>query len=68
MIYLKPGEEQFVPSAALPVLSLVGSPEQVLARARQYRDAGANNLALQVIPGMARDLIEEFSEQVIAKL
>ena len=68
MIYLKPGEEQFVPSAALPALSLVGSPEQVLTRARQYRDAGADNLALQVIPGMARDLIEEFSEHVIAKL
>jgi 5,10-methylenetetrahydromethanopterin reductase len=68
MIYLKPGEEAFVPTAALPVLSLVGSPEQVLERAREYADAGVDNLALQVIPGMARDLIDEFSEHVISKL
>ena len=68
MIYLKPGEEQFVPTEALPILSLVGSPEQVRERARQYAEAGVDNLALQVVPGMARELIEEFSRHVIAKL
>ncbi len=68
MIYLKPGEEQFVPTEALPILSLVGWPEQVRERARQYAEAGVDNLALQVVPGMARGLIEEFSRHVIAKL
>ena len=46
----------------------VGSPEQVLERAQQYAEAGVDNLALQVVPGMARELIEEFSRQVIARL
>ena len=68
MIYLKPGEESFVPTEALPILSLVGSPEAALERARQYAEAGVDNLALQVIPGMARDLIDEFSTHVISKL
>ncbi len=68
MIYLKPGEEQFVPTDGLPILSLVGSPEQTLERAQQYAEAGVDSLALQVVPGMARELIEEFSRHVIPKL
>ena len=68
MMYLKPGEERFVSPDLVPILSLTGSPEEVLARARQYADAGIDNLGLQVVPGMARELIEEFSRHVIAKL
>jgi 5,10-methylenetetrahydromethanopterin reductase len=68
MIYLKPGEESFVPTDALPLLSVVGTPEAALERARQYADAGVDNLALQALPGMARELIDEFSTHVISKL
>jgi len=68
MIYLKPGEESFVPTESLPTLAVVGSPEAALERVRQYAEAGVDNLALQVVPGMAADLIEEFSKHVIARL
>jgi alkanesulfonate monooxygenase SsuD/methylene tetrahydromethanopterin reductase-like flavin-dependent oxidoreductase (luciferase family) len=67
MAYLKPGEEAFV-SEGLLRISLVGSAGEVLQRVRDLRDAGLDNLALQVMPGQARDLIEEFSRDVIAKL
>jgi 5,10-methylenetetrahydromethanopterin reductase len=67
MIYLKPGEESFVPTDALPLLSVVGTPEAALERARQYADAGVDNLALQAVPGLARELIDEFSTHVISK-
>lgn len=68
MIYLKPGEEAFVPTPALPTLAVVGSPEVALERVQQYAEAGVDNLALQVVPGMASDLIAEFSKHVIPKL
>ncbi len=68
MIYLKPGEEAFVPTDALPRLAVVGSPEAALERVQQYAAAGVDNLALQVVPGQAADLIDEFSKHVIAKL
>jgi hypothetical protein len=67
MAYLKPGEEAFV-SEGLLGISLVGPADEVRQRVRDLRDAGLDNLALQVMPGQARDLIEEFSRDVIAKL
>jgi hypothetical protein len=30
--------------------------------------AGVDNVALQALPGMGRDLVEEFGREVIAKL
>ena len=68
MMYLKAGEEAFVAEELIPFLSLTGDPDEVLTRARELAAAGVDNLALQVIPGMTRDLIEEFSKHVIAKL
>jgi alkanesulfonate monooxygenase SsuD/methylene tetrahydromethanopterin reductase-like flavin-dependent oxidoreductase (luciferase family) len=68
MIYLKDGEEAFVAEELIPILSLTGSADVVLQRVRELADAGVDNLALQAIPGMGRDLIEEFGTHVIAKL
>jgi 5,10-methylenetetrahydromethanopterin reductase len=68
MIYLKEGEEAFVPEELIPALTLSGRPEEVLERVRGLADAGVDNLALQAIPGMGRELVEEFSKHVIAKL
>jgi alkanesulfonate monooxygenase SsuD/methylene tetrahydromethanopterin reductase-like flavin-dependent oxidoreductase (luciferase family) len=68
MMYLKEGEEAFVPEVMIPFLSLTGHGDEVLERVRLLRDAGVDNLALQANPGMAREMIEEFSEHVIAKL
>ena len=68
MMYLKPGEEQFVPEWMIPLTTLTGRSDEVLARVRELRDAGVDNLALQAVPGHGRELIEEFSKNVIAKL
>lgn len=68
MAFLKPGEEAFLSQELLPFLSLVGRPDEVLERVRALRAAGVDNLALHVQSGDARDMVEEFSKHVIAKL
>jgi len=68
MIYLKKGEEAFVPPEMIPLLSLTGDPDTVLQRVRELADAGVDNLALQALPGTGREMIEEFSRHVIQRL
>jgi alkanesulfonate monooxygenase SsuD/methylene tetrahydromethanopterin reductase-like flavin-dependent oxidoreductase (luciferase family) len=68
MLYLKPGEECFVIPEMIPLLSFTGTKGEVLERCRAYAAAGLDNLALQALPGMGRDLIEEFSRDVIARI
>lgn len=68
MIYLKPGEEAFVPTDLIPYLSLTGDPGAVRERVKELAAAGIDNLAIQVIPGMARELIDEFASEVIGKV
>jgi alkanesulfonate monooxygenase SsuD/methylene tetrahydromethanopterin reductase-like flavin-dependent oxidoreductase (luciferase family) len=68
MMYLKKGEEQFVPEWMVSLTTLTGHGDEVLERVRELRDAGVDNLALQAVPGRARELIEEFSKNVITKL
>jgi len=68
MMYLKEGEEAFVPEALIPLMTLTGRSDEVLEQVRALRDAGVDNLALQAMPGLGREMIEEFSEHVIAKL
>jgi alkanesulfonate monooxygenase SsuD/methylene tetrahydromethanopterin reductase-like flavin-dependent oxidoreductase (luciferase family) len=47
---------------------MTGTPEEVRERCRLYAEAGVDHLALQAVPGMGRDLIEEFGREVIARL
>jgi len=68
MMYLKPGEEAFVQRDLIPVLTLTGEPAQVRERVRAFADAGVDNLAVQAIPGLARELIEEFGREVIGRV
>jgi 5,10-methylenetetrahydromethanopterin reductase len=68
MIYLKEGEEKFVSQELIPLLSLTASAEEIRARARGLAAAGVDNLALQAMPGLGADLIDEFGREVIAKL
>lgn len=68
MVFLKEGEERFVREDAIAFLSLTGTADRVRERVRALAAAGVDNLALQVLPGQARELIEEFSKEVIAKL
>jgi 5,10-methylenetetrahydromethanopterin reductase len=68
MMYLKPGEEVFVPADLIPALTLTGDPEQVRDRVHALAAAGVDNLAVQVIPGLAPELIEEFGRDVIGRV
>jgi 5,10-methylenetetrahydromethanopterin reductase len=68
MMYLKPGEEAFVRPELTPVLSLTGPADEVRERCRGLATAGVDNVALQAIPGLGRDLIEEFGRDVIGRL
>jgi 5,10-methylenetetrahydromethanopterin reductase len=68
MLYLKAGEESFVIPEMVPLLSLTGSAEDVRGRCRELAGAGVDNVALQALPGMGSDLVEEFGREVIAKL
>jgi alkanesulfonate monooxygenase SsuD/methylene tetrahydromethanopterin reductase-like flavin-dependent oxidoreductase (luciferase family) len=68
MMYLKPGEEAFVQPDLIPTLTLTGDPGRVRERVRALAAAGVDNLAVQVIPGLARELIDEFGREVIGRL
>jgi len=68
MMYLKKGEDAFVIPEMIPVLSMTGTPDDVLERCRTFAAAGVDNLALQAVPGMGRDLIEEFSRDIIRRM
>jgi 5,10-methylenetetrahydromethanopterin reductase len=68
MLYLKPGEEAFVMPELIPLLSLTGRAGDVREHCREMAAAGVDNVALQVLPGMGRDLVEEFGREVIARL
>jgi 5,10-methylenetetrahydromethanopterin reductase len=68
MLYLKPGEEAFVMPELIPLLSLTGRADEIRKRCRELEAAGVDNIALQALPGMGRDLVEEFGRDVIAKL
>lgn len=68
MMYFKPGEEKFVQPELVPLLTLTGDAEAVRARVRALADAGVDNLAVQAIPGLARELIEEFAREVIGRV
>jgi 5,10-methylenetetrahydromethanopterin reductase len=67
MVALKPGEEAFLDDG-LVSFTLTGRPDEVRERIRQLANAGVDNLAVQAIPGQARELIEEFATEVIARL
>ena len=67
MMYLKPGEEAFVAPELIAMVSLTGRPDEVRERCRALAAAGVDNLALQAIPGLGCELIEEFGREVIGK-
>ena len=68
MMYLKPGEEAFIQPDLIPALTLTGDSGQVRERVRALAAAGVDNLAVQVIPGLARELIDEFGREVIGRV
>ena len=48
--------------------TFTGTPDEIIERLRTLEAAGVDCLALQVVQGSARETIEEFGRQVIARM
>lgn len=75
MLYVKPGEEEYLDDNFVRMTTLTGSGEELVALLKEYEAAGVTQVTLAVLPGRsgdvhgnARAMIEEFSKHVIAKM
>jgi len=66
LIYLKPGEERYVDESLIRGFSLTGTGEEIIARLKALEAVGLKQVAIQVVNN-GREMIEEFSREVIAK-
>lgn len=66
LIYLKPGEGQYVNETLIRGFSLTGTGEEIIARLKALEAVGLKQVAIQVVT-RGREMIEEFSREVIAK-
>lgn len=66
LIYLKSGEEQYLDEGLIRATTLTGTAEEIIARLRALEAAGITQVAIQVVT-KGRELIEEFSREIIAK-
>jgi len=66
LIYMKPGEEQYLDETLIRGFSLTGTGEDIIARLKALEAVGLKQIAIQVVNN-GRQMIEEFSRQVIAK-
>ena len=67
LIYLKPGEERYVTEELVRGFSLTGTGEEIIARLKALEAGGLKQVAIQVVGETGREMIEEFSREVIAK-
>ena len=66
LIYLKPGEEKYLDEGLIRATTLTGTAEEIIARLKALEAAGIMQVAIQVVT-KGREMIEEFSREVIAK-
>jgi alkanesulfonate monooxygenase SsuD/methylene tetrahydromethanopterin reductase-like flavin-dependent oxidoreductase (luciferase family) len=66
LIYLKPGEERYLDEELIRATTLTGTAEEIIARLKALEAAGITQVAIQVV-SKGREMIEEFSREVIAK-
>ena len=67
MVFLKPGEEQFA-TPELMARSLTGTGPEIIEKLEQMEATGINNVAVSVTNAEgARDLIQDFGREIIAK-
>jgi len=66
LIYLKPGEEQYMNEALIRGFSLTGTGEEIIARLKALEAVGLKQIVIQVVNN-GREMIEEFNREVIAK-
>lgn len=68
LVYLRPGEENYFNESLIKMSSLTGPAAEVIDRLKAMEKAGLDSIAIQVVEKEnAREMIEEFSDQVIAK-
>ena len=67
LIYLKPGEEKYLDDPIIRASTLTGTAEEIIARIKAMEAAGLRQVAIQVVYPQGREMIEEFSREVIAK-
>ncbi len=67
LIYMRPGEEKFANADLISAMSLTGRGEEIRARIKGLEAAGAKQIGIQVVPPYGREMIEDFSREVIAK-
>jgi len=67
MVFLKPGEEQFATPEVI-ARSLTGTGPELIEKLDRMEASGIDNVAISVTDSQgARDLIEDFGREVIAK-
>jgi alkanesulfonate monooxygenase SsuD/methylene tetrahydromethanopterin reductase-like flavin-dependent oxidoreductase (luciferase family) len=65
LIYLRPGEEKYVDENLIR-MTLTGHGDEIIARIKALEAEGLKQVAIQVVNN-GREMIEEFSREVIAK-
>src|SRR5439155_11950127 len=66
--YLVPAERRFVNEKTIRASVLVGTPDELVARIRTAEHAGLQEIGLLPPMAEARNVLREFSEQVMARL
>ncbi|MGH7934060.1 MAG: LLM class flavin-dependent oxidoreductase [Candidatus Binataceae bacterium] len=66
LVYLKPGEERYLDDWSIRTLTLTGRGDEIIARLKALEAAGLKQIAIQVVNN-GREMIEDFSREVIAK-
>ena len=67
LIYLKPGEEKYVTEDLVRMMTLSGRGEEIIAQIKALEAEGATEVSIQLMYPFGRDMIEDFSREVIAK-
>lgn len=67
LIFLKPGEEQYVNEDLIREMAMSGSAAQVIERIKALEEAGITQFVVRVNGTDGRELISEFGREVIAK-
>jgi 5,10-methylenetetrahydromethanopterin reductase len=67
LIYMKPGEEKYIDETLVRSMTLTGRGDEIIARLKALEAAGVQQVAIQVVWPHGREMIEDFSREVIAR-
>lgn len=67
LIYMKPGEEKYIDETLVRSMTLTGRGDEIIARLKALEAAGVKQVAIQVVWPHGREMIEDFSREVIAR-